>query len=54
VKALELAAEERSDLVAFMRALTSPQQPVTLPTLPANQPVAASLPGAPAVNVARQ
>ena len=31
---LNLSAQEQADIVAFMNALTSPQQEVTLPTLP--------------------
>ena len=34
IKPLELSQQERDDLVAFMKALTSPYSPVTLPELP--------------------
>jgi len=36
MKALELNESEKSDLVAFMEALTSPQKPVEFPSLPKN------------------
>lgn len=34
MKALDLTQQEREDLVAFMKSLTSPQTPYVLPTLP--------------------
>jgi cytochrome c peroxidase len=36
IKSLHLSAEEKQDLVAFLRALSSPAQPVMLPALPKN------------------
>ncbi len=34
MKTLDLSAQERADIVAFLRALTTPAQPVVLPKLP--------------------
>ena len=34
IRPLKLSAQEKADLVAFMKSLTSPQRPVALPQLP--------------------